>query len=371
MFRLPISIMIEPTDLCNLKCFMCPRRERVLRQIRNGDKLLNESEHIMSFSLFKKIVNDLKNSEFIELDTIFMHWIGEPFLNPHYIKMLEYLGKEYKKLPFFKAVETHTNATLLTSEIIEELLALSVYNFPYILSFSIDANNLTTYKKIRQGNLKIVKNNIITLLDKRYKYKFHWPTLIFQFIVTQVNFKEVKSFINYWTAILKARKISPEIVYQFKHARTIDAIYIRNLDFGSKEEQAENNKLHQKALLECKIINKPIYNFISDKNPDKNFNSSKYRYCCVNMFNSAAIRFDGTFNLICDIFNRQPIGNLKNHSFDELWASEMLTYMRTMQIKGQISDLPYCKGCGQLLSLNCGKAPEMAVEFFINMKKRK
>ena len=91
----------------------------------------------------------------IKLDTLFFHWIGEPFLHKRYSDMLGLIGEFYLKNKIkFKAVETHTNGSLLNSEIITDVFNKFNDSFPWILSFSIDAVKKKSYKKIGFSNTR-------------------------------------------------------------------------------------------------------------------------------------------------------------------------------------------------------------------------
>ena len=73
---LPLEIGIEITNICNFACIMCPYQDMVKKKIRRQGK--------MSFSLFKKIVDEI--SSFAEL--IYLHGLGEPLLHPQLFKFI-------------------------------------------------------------------------------------------------------------------------------------------------------------------------------------------------------------------------------------------------------------------------------------------
>ena len=72
---LPAVIQIEPTDICNLKCPLCPASEETV--IR---------EHgFMSFETFQKILEELGDV----LIAVYLYSWGEPFLNKNIFRMIE------------------------------------------------------------------------------------------------------------------------------------------------------------------------------------------------------------------------------------------------------------------------------------------
>jgi len=51
----PPVVMIEPTNICNLKCPMCP----------SGNGTLKRAKGYMEFSTFKIIIDEIKNKSFM------------------------------------------------------------------------------------------------------------------------------------------------------------------------------------------------------------------------------------------------------------------------------------------------------------------
>jgi|Deesub1362B_J571_1020462.scaffolds.fasta_scaffold15116_2 MoaA/NifB/PqqE/SkfB family radical SAM enzyme len=95
----PISLQIEPTTKCNLKCTFC---ESPLWDRRGMD---------MSFSDFKKIID-----QFPYLVTLLLQGIGEPLLCKDFFKMIEYC--KLKKI----IVGITTNGMLMNEEIAKKLV---------------------------------------------------------------------------------------------------------------------------------------------------------------------------------------------------------------------------------------------------------
>ncbi len=73
---LPISLIIEPTNACNLHCPTCP----------TGSGKINRPVRMMSFEEFKKIIDQVKT----HVDRIYLYSYGEPFLNKELLKMTKY-----------------------------------------------------------------------------------------------------------------------------------------------------------------------------------------------------------------------------------------------------------------------------------------
>ncbi|HOH60402.1 MAG TPA: aldehyde ferredoxin oxidoreductase, partial [Candidatus Cloacimonadota bacterium] len=74
--HLPPALMIEPTNICNLKCPLCP----------SGNGSLQRPRGMMSLDLFKGIVDQVMHST----GMLILWNQGESFLNPDFYAMIEY-----------------------------------------------------------------------------------------------------------------------------------------------------------------------------------------------------------------------------------------------------------------------------------------
>ncbi|MDD3051776.1 MAG: radical SAM protein, partial [Candidatus Cloacimonetes bacterium] len=75
----PASIMIEPTNICNLRCPLCP----------SGNGTLTRKRGSIDFKLFEKIVEELHDKIFM----LFFWNQGEPFLHKNMNEMVRYAAE--------------------------------------------------------------------------------------------------------------------------------------------------------------------------------------------------------------------------------------------------------------------------------------
>lgn len=80
----PISIAIEPTTSCNLRCPECPSG---LRQFTRPTGMLEPT-------FFKETIDAV----YKELIYLTFYFQGEPYLNPHFLDMVKY-ASEKKSIP--------------------------------------------------------------------------------------------------------------------------------------------------------------------------------------------------------------------------------------------------------------------------------
>lgn len=72
----PYSLMVEPTNLCNLKCPTCP----------TGAGTLGRAQGMMDLALYKRMIDEVGD---VVLD-LTLHNYGEPFLHPDLAEMCRY-----------------------------------------------------------------------------------------------------------------------------------------------------------------------------------------------------------------------------------------------------------------------------------------
>lgn len=142
---LPIRLWIEPTNICNLRCIMCP-----------NERLSSAQKGSMDFSLFRKIIDEAKDYVY----DIYLHHRGESLLHPQFIGMVKYAKGAGLK------VKVHTNATLLSKEKGEEILDSGLD----LISFSFDGFSKEIYEKIRvKAKFEKTVENIETFLKRKQR----------------------------------------------------------------------------------------------------------------------------------------------------------------------------------------------------------
>lgn len=124
--RLPYVISLEPTNLCNLRCIMCP------------SPTLKAQRGTMSMSLFDKILREavaggVHRFRFVGL--------GEPTLHPELPEMV----RRAHRAGLY--TEISTNATLLTPDLSKALLDAGLSE----IAFSLDTADAAEYERIRKG----------------------------------------------------------------------------------------------------------------------------------------------------------------------------------------------------------------------------
>ena len=179
------SLIIEPTNTCNLRCSFCFVTEGMTRE--GG---------FMDFNLFKKVIDDCP-----ELEHLCMHNWGEPLLHKNIFKMID-----YAKSKGVRYVVMNTNGTLLTDEMIHRVVDSKLD----IIRFSIDGS-AETFKKIRGVDLEKIEESIIKLKKEK---EIRRPELGMGvvFTVEEDTEGDVEDYIVYWERIVDHVRLQPKLI---------------------------------------------------------------------------------------------------------------------------------------------------------------
>src|ERR1700690_653511 len=77
---MPLSVSIEPTTSCNLRCPECP----------SGLRSFTRPTGMLETDLYKKIIDDLAST----LSHLIFYFQGEPYLHPKFLEMVQYAHKK-------------------------------------------------------------------------------------------------------------------------------------------------------------------------------------------------------------------------------------------------------------------------------------
>jgi MoaA/NifB/PqqE/SkfB family radical SAM enzyme len=124
---MPLSIEIEPTTICNLRCPQCP----------SGLREFTRDTGMLDLDLYKKIIDELSP----ELVWLILYFQGEPFLNKSFLEFVKYAAS--KNL----YTATSSNAHYFTDEMAKATVESGLDR----LIISIDGTNQETYSKYRKG----------------------------------------------------------------------------------------------------------------------------------------------------------------------------------------------------------------------------
>jgi len=290
----PISMAIEPTTSCNLRCPECPSG---LRQFTRPIGMLEPT-------FFKKTIDEVCN----ELIYLTFYFQGEPYLNPNFLDMVKYASD--KRI----YTSTSTNAHYLTKEQARKTVESKLDR----LIISIDGTTQDTYEQYRiGGQLQKVIDGTKNIIEAKRRLKSNTPHVVFQFLVVKPNEHQL------------------EDVKKLAHELGVDEVVFKTAqvyDFENGNPLIPENIKYSRYKKNCNGT-------YSIKN--------KLLNQCWRMWSSCVVTWDGIVVPCCfDKDAKHKLGDLKNQNFNELWESAKYQNFRQSILKSR-KEIDICKNCSE------------------------
>lgn len=279
------SVGIELSNCCNLKCKMC-----TAQQINKDE--LNVKRGFMSFSLFKKIIDECVK---LGIYRIGLNYSGESLLHPEIIRILKYVGSFDKLI-----CGLNTNGDLLTSEIKDAI----VENCKGTIGISIEGFK-NTHESIRIGSkYDILERNIKSFVEQRNKMPDDRPQIKLNLTKSTQSSTEINKFIDYWLELVD---------------------YVQINECYDEEYRAKTFNIYTKRVLE------------------------KERLPCRDPFQYLAILWDGRVTICCNDLRQigLPHLNALEMSIKEVWKSDIYRKARYSQANHDYTFPSFCNNCDE------------------------
>ncbi len=289
---MPVSLSLEPTTSCNLRCPECP----------SGLRSFSRPVGMLSDDIFYAVIDQLKN----ELLYLTFYFQGEPYLHP---KFLDYVSYAHQQGIY---TATSTNAHFLN----EEKAAETVKSGLDRLIISIDGTDQETYSAYRVGGqLSKVLEGAENIVRMKRRLGSRTPHVIFQFLVVRPNEHQVEEVEEL------ARKTGVDEVV-FKTAQIYDyengSELIPENPRYSRYEKLSNGKYRIKN----KLLNE-----------------------CWKMWQGCVITWDGRIVPCCfDKDAHHTMGTISSNNFREIWRSTAYEQFRNSILKGR-DKIEMCRNC--------------------------
>ena len=294
----PLSVSIEPTTSCNLRCPECP----------SGLRSFSRSTGMMQLATFQKIIDELHEY----LVYLMLYFQGEPFLNPGFFDAIRYA--------YSKKIYT---ATSTNGHYLDEESALQTINSGLDrIIISMDGTDQTTYEEYRiGGQLEKVMTGINNLVLARKKLQKNNPYIILQFMLFQHNTHQIRD------AKILAKKLGVDKI-EFKTAQVYDfekgSELIPELRKFSRYQPNGNSKY----VIKSDLLNK-----------------------CWKMWHSCVMTWDGNIVPCCfDKDAKYTMGNIHEHSFEKIWNGPKYLKFRSQLFENR-REIDICKNCTEGLKV--------------------
>jgi radical SAM protein with 4Fe4S-binding SPASM domain len=295
---LPLSISIEPTTSCNLRCPECPSG---LRSFTRPTGMLQEK-------VFTSVIDELAPV----LTNLTFYFQGEPYLNPKFLEMVEYAS--HKKV----FTSTSTNAHYLNDEQARKTVESRLDR----LIISIDGVSQETYEQYRVGGqLSKVLEGTKNIVAWKRKLKSKTPHVVFQFLVVKANEQDIPRLYSLAKEMgVDEVKLKTAQIYEFENG---SPLLPENPKY-SRYQQQDNGKYTIKSSMQNQ---------------------------CWKMWSSSVITWDGKVVPCCfDKDAQHVMGDVTKQSFAEIWQNDKYNAFRQSILRSR-SEIEICKNCSEGLEV--------------------
>ncbi len=292
---LPISISIEPTTACNLRCPECP----------SGLRAFSRPTGNVRADFFRRVVDELAPHTF----SLYLYFQGEPYIHPEFFDMVRYA---HRRGMF---VATSTNGHFLDTERARQTVLSGLDR----LIVSIDGLTQQTYEQYRVGGrLERVVQGIQEVARWKRQLCSSRPHLIAQFLVLRTNEHEVpfvRQHARQWGA--DEVRFKSAQVYDYRHGH---ALIPKHSRYARYVEQLDGTWTPRHALVNH----------------------------CWRLWRACVITWDGAVVPCC--FDKDAVhrlGDLKTASFRDIWYGQAYRRFRQRLLREGRGAVDICTNCSE------------------------
>ncbi len=282
MHGLPYVAKVEPTNICNSTCRLCP----------TGTNLPGRCKGKMSLEQFCRIIDMIKRHTYV---VDLSNW-GDPLVVPDIYRMIRYTHDARiwtyisSNLHAFN-LERHDDEAIVQSRL-------------DMLNCSLHAATQSTYEAYQPGKkLDVALTKIRAILDARRRLNSRTPVVQLFFVVTKHNEHEMADF----------RALAEDL--------KCEAVFIPaslNLRFASRAEWAD--KMREWLPSDVRWV-APWYRNGALGHHDEN--GTKKIYPCYWPWRETVINWDGAVSVCCGDYDpRWEMGNIFRDSLRTIWNGE-------------------------------------------------
>ncbi len=288
----PVSLSVEPTTSCNLRCPECP----------SGLRSFTRPTGMLDTGLYQRLIDEQAKT----LSYLLLYFQGEPYLHREFLALVKYAADK----GIYTA--TSTNAHFFT----EETAKATVLSGLDRLIISIDGTTQETYAQYRiGGSLEKVVDGTKKLVAWKKKLKSATPYLIFQFLVVKPNEHQIKEV----QALAKAMGVDE---VKLKSAQLYDYENGHALMPANKRYARYKQLTNGKYTLKHKLANH-----------------------CWKMWHSTVVTWDGRVVPCCfDKDARHTLGNTNKATLKAVWDSNEYQKFRQNILRHR-KQVDICKNC--------------------------
>ena len=288
----PMTISIEPTTACNLRCPECP----------SGLRAFTRPTGNLKADFFRKVLDELAT----DLTYLIFYFQGEPYINPAFLQMVQYAHS--------KGIYTitSTNGHFLNDENAKQTIVSGLDR----LIISVDGTTQQVYEQYRkEGQLDHVLQGARNIIKWKKAMKSSKPHVIFQFLVVRPNEHQIPEIYRL------AKEIGVDEV-KLKTAQVYD--YVHGNPLIPTDTQYSRYQLQPDGTYTMK---------------------SKLANHCWKLWHACVITWDGMVVPCCfDKDASHQLGDLKQMPFRKVWQGQQYQTFRQQLLMGR-DQIDICTNC--------------------------
>ncbi len=288
----PITISIEPTTACNLRCPECP----------SGLRAFTRPTGNLREDFFRGTIDQLQR----DLLFLIFYFQGEPYINPKFLDMVQYAHQQGIY------TITSTNGHFLSDENARKTIESGLDR----LIISVDGATQATYESYRQeGKLDVVLQGAHNVIKWKKKLRSRTPHVVFQFLVVRPNEHEIPEIFRLARAVgVDEVKLKTAQIYDYQNGHLL----IPTIDRYARYARQPDGSYRVKN----KLLNH-----------------------CWKLWHACVITWDGMVVPCCfDKDAQYRLGDLKQRNFHEIWQSESYRAFRARILRGR-QNIDICTNC--------------------------
>lgn len=291
----PISVSIEPTTSCNLRCPECP----------SGLRAFTRPTGMLQRDFFRETIDQMSG----ELLYLVFYFQGEPYLNPGFLDMVRYASDQ----KIYTA--TSTNAHYLTDENARKTIESGLDR----LIISIDGTTQDVYEQYRVGGrLDKVLEGARNIVRWKKKLRSKTPFVVFQFLVVQPNEHQVDT----------VKALGKEI--------GVDDVWLKTAQVYDYENDPNHLIPQTDRYSRYRKTTEGAYVF-----------KGQLRNHCWRLWHDPVITWDGMVVPCCfDKDAQHRLGSLQQLPFKEVWRSDAYQDFRSKILKSR-KHIDICANCSE------------------------
>lgn len=322
----PLTLDINPTDRCNLRCLSCWQRSEKFKNIDSSYELPDD-----------KLISVVKEAIKFGVEEFEITGGGEPMMRKKTTMSIMRLVKKEEKFG-----NITTNGTLFMKEDVEELVKIGWDR----VTFSLDAPDEKTNDYLRgKGTFEKVMESIHRFNELKSSSKSEKPILKFNVVVSKKNYEKLAGMIEL------ARELRVDIV-SFEPL-TVHSSIGERLSLEEKEaRKLKESVLKIDELARSYGILTNIVNFSNERlvvKPkhlevlkENESTSSSFASCvCFEPWWHLVIKVDGSAQPCCLFDSKEE--NVRCKSLKKIWYGKHFEGIRKSMLEGRFSE--FCERC--------------------------